>query len=59
MAERRRQERLYRGVLVLEKEQKLNKRLRPRRAFQTWRTVLPNHRGLLLTAFLLEVVRDG
>ena len=30
MAERRIQERLYRGVLVLEEEQKLNKRLRPR-----------------------------
>ena len=30
MAERRSQERLYRGVLVLEEEQKLNKRLRPR-----------------------------
>lgn len=48
---------LCRGVSVLEEEQKLTKRLRPRRAFQTWRTVLPNHRGLLPTAFLLEVVR--
>ena len=48
---------LCRGVLVLEEEQKLTKRLRPRRAFQAWRTVLPNHRGLLPTAFLLEVVR--
>lgn len=56
---KRSQERLCRGVLVLEEEEMLNKRLRPRRAFQTWRTELPNHRGLLVTAFLLEVVRYG
>lgn len=57
MAGRRGQARLCRGVLVLEDEQRLIKRLRPRRAFQTWRTMLPEHRGLLRSAFLSEVVR--
>lgn len=57
MAGRRGRARLCRGVLVLEDEQRLIKRLRPRRAFQTWRTMLPEHRGLLCTAFLSEVVR--
>lgn len=56
MAGRRGQERLYRGGLALDDEQKLTKRLRPTRAFQIGRTVLPKE-VCLLRGFPLEVVR--